>query len=140
MELYIPHTFSNTKAKKPWFNSACSHAINDRETAHKRYHSHPSAETHALYISAYNHAKSILQLTKNSFINIKCQNLSNTNSSRDFWYLANNVSNNFISASFPPLLQPDGSTAVSSYCKAELHTRRTRGVRQPTTALSSCCL
>ena len=31
MELYIPHTFSNTKAKKPWLNSACSHAVNDRE-------------------------------------------------------------------------------------------------------------
>ena len=31
---------------------------------HKRYHCHPSAETHALYMSACNHAKSILQLTK----------------------------------------------------------------------------
>ena len=30
MELYIPHTFSNTKAKKPWFNSPCSRAINDK--------------------------------------------------------------------------------------------------------------
>ena len=69
MELYIPHTFSNTKAKKPWFNSASSRAVKDWETAHRRYRSHPSAETHALYISARNHAKSILQLTKNTFIN-----------------------------------------------------------------------
>ena len=45
MELYIPlTTFSNTKAKKFCFNSACSRAVNDREAAHKQYHSHPSAE------------------------------------------------------------------------------------------------
>ena len=50
MESYIPHTFSNTKAKKPWLNSDCSRAVNDREAAHKRYRSHPSAEIHALYI------------------------------------------------------------------------------------------
>ena len=35
---------------------------------------HPSAETHALYISARNHAKSILQFTK-PLINRKCQSL-----------------------------------------------------------------
>ena len=64
----IPHTFSNTKAKKPWFNSACSRAVKDKEAAHKEYHSHPSAETLALYIPARNHAKSVRQLTKNSFI------------------------------------------------------------------------
>ena len=88
------------------------------KAAHKWYCRHPSAETHALYISARNHAKSILQLTINSFINRKCQNLSNSDSSRDFWHLTNNISNNFTS-SFPPLLQPDGSTAVSSFSKAK---------------------
>ena len=56
------HTFSNTKAKKTWFNSACSCAVKDSEAAHKRYRSHPSAETHALYISALNYVK-FLQLT-----------------------------------------------------------------------------
>ena len=50
MKSYIPHVLSNTKAKKPWFNSACSRAVKDREAAHKRYRSHLSAETHALYI------------------------------------------------------------------------------------------
>ena len=82
MELYIPHTFSNTKANKSWFNSACSRAINDREAAHKRYRSHLSAETHALHISTRNHAKSILQLTKSSLINRKYQSFSNSNSFR----------------------------------------------------------
>ena len=120
MELYIPHTFSNTKAKKPWFNSACSRAVNDREATHKRYRSHPSAETHALYISAHNHSKSILQLTKNSFIKRKRQNLSKSNSFRDVWHLANNISNNFTSSSFPPLLQSNDSTVIFSFSKAEL--------------------
>ena len=120
MEAYIPHTFSNPKARKPWFNSACSRAVNGREAAHKRFRSNPSPETHALYISARNHAKSVLQLAKNSFINRKCQNLSNSNSPRDFWHLAKNISSNFTSSSFPPMSHPDGSTAVSSISKAEL--------------------
>ena len=47
-ESYIPHTFSNTKAKKPWFNSAYSRAVKDRLAAHKRYRRNPSAETDAL--------------------------------------------------------------------------------------------
>ena len=71
MELNIPHTFSNSKAKKPWFKSACSRAVKDREATHKRHRSHSSAENYALYISVNNHAKSIVKLTKNSFINRK---------------------------------------------------------------------
>ena len=119
MEAYIPHTFSDPKARKPWFNSACSRAVIGREAAHKRYRSHPSPESHALYISARNQAKSVLQLAKNSFINRKCHNLLTSNSPRDFWHLAKNISNNF-SSSFPPLFQPDGSTSVTSISKAEL--------------------
>ncbi|MEJ1857821.1 hypothetical protein, partial [Escherichia coli] len=75
---------------------------------------------HSLYISARNRAKSVLRLTKTSFINRKCQNLTNSTSSRDFWHLAKNISNNFSSSSFPPLSNPDGTTAISSISKAEL--------------------
>ena len=102
------------------FNSAFSRTVLDREAANKWYRIHPSAETHALYMYARNHAKYILELTKNSFINTRCHNLSYSNSARDFWQLANNISNNFASSSFPPLLQLDGSTVVSFYTKAEL--------------------
>ena len=118
--MYIPHIFSNTKAKKPWFKSGCSYAVKGREAVYKRYRSHPFAETLSLYIPACNHAKSILQLTKNFFINRKCLNLSNSNSSYDFWHLANNISNNFTSSSFPPLFQPDGYTAVSFFSLVSL--------------------
>ena len=120
MQLYIPHTFSNNKAKQPWFNSARFRAVKDREAAHKPYCSHQSAETHALYTSARNHAKSIFQITNNLFINKKSQNILNSNSSRDFWHLANIISSNFTLSFFPPLLQPDGSKAVYSFSKAEL--------------------
>ena len=85
---YIPHSFSRPKPSKPWFNTACSRALHDGEVAHKRYLSLPSPESHELYISARNHAKSVLQLAKNSFIHRKCQNLSRYNSPRDFWHLA----------------------------------------------------
>ena len=100
MELYIPHIFSNNKAKKPWFNSARFRAVKDRGAAHKPYRSHQSAETHALYTSSHNHAKSFLQITKNLFINRKCQNLFDSNSSRDFCHLANSISSNFTLSSF----------------------------------------
>lgn len=34
MEAYIPHSFSQSKPPKPWFNAACSRTIHDREVAH----------------------------------------------------------------------------------------------------------
>ncbi|MPC27790.1 hypothetical protein E2C01_020974 [Portunus trituberculatus] len=80
MEAYIPHSFSQPKPFKPWFNTACSRAIHDGELAHKRNLSLPSSKSHALYISSRNHAKSVLQLAKHFFINRKCQKLSNSNS------------------------------------------------------------
>ncbi|MPC51801.1 hypothetical protein E2C01_045655 [Portunus trituberculatus] len=86
------------------------------EVAHKKYLSLPSPESHALYISARNHAESVLQFAKHSLINGKCQNLSNSNCPRDFWHLAKNISNNFTSSSFPPLFHP----AITSVSKAEL--------------------
>ena len=41
--------------------------------------------------------------------------------SRNFWQLANSISNNFTSPSLPPLLQPDGPTAVSFFSNTPLH-------------------
>ncbi|MPC80046.1 hypothetical protein E2C01_074610 [Portunus trituberculatus] len=122
IKAYIPHYFSQPKPFKPCI--ACSRAIRDREVAHKRYLSLPSP-SHTLYISAQNHAKSVLQLSKRSFINRKCQNLSNSNSPRDFWHLAKNISNNFTFSSFPPLFYPDSITAISSVSKAELFSQTT---------------
>ena len=116
MEVYIPNTFSRPKAHQPWFNLACSQSIHDRKVVHKQYLSLPSPDTDALYISSQNHTKSVLQLAKNYFINKTWQNLSSSNSPRDYCHLAND----FSSSSFPPLLHPDDTAAVSSVSKGEL--------------------
>ncbi len=93
------------------------------EATHRQYRSHPSPETHALFISARNHTKCI-QLAKNSFINRKCQNLSRSNFPRGFWHLAKNISHNCASSSFPPMLHSGSTTAVSStISKAKLFTQ-----------------
>ena len=63
---------------------------------------------------------SVLQLAKHPFILRKCQNLSRYNSPRDFWHLAKNLTNNFTSSSFPPLVQPDCTNAISSISKTAL--------------------
>ncbi len=118
MEAYTPHTFS-PYAKKPWFNLVYSRAVKDREAASRRYLNLRTCDAHNLYISARNRARSILRLTKNSFINKKCQNLFNSNSSKYFWHLGKTVSKNFTSSFFPSLLKSDGTTAVTSISKVE---------------------
>lgn len=55
----------------------------DREVAHKMYRSILSPEIHNLNISVLNHTTPVLDL-QNSVINKKCQNLSRSNSSRNF--------------------------------------------------------
>ncbi|MPC54357.1 hypothetical protein E2C01_048268 [Portunus trituberculatus] len=82
MEAYILHPFLHPKPSKPWFKTACSCTLHEKEFAYKWYLSLLSPEYHALYISARNHTKSILQFAKHSFINRKCQNLSNSNSQK----------------------------------------------------------
>ena len=37
LEVYIPYSFPSTKPNKPWFNSACSHAIRRRNAAFRDY-------------------------------------------------------------------------------------------------------
>ncbi|KAL7632739.1 UNVERIFIED_CONTAM: hypothetical protein RMT77_016940 [Armadillidium vulgare] len=120
MVAYIPYSFPSTKPNKPWFNSACSHAIRRRDAAFRDYRRLQTPETHATYISSRNHAKSILRNTKNSFLRLKCNNLSGSTSSRPFWHFAKNVNSNFASSSFPPLVSSDGTTAVLPSSKAEL--------------------
>src|SRR6201990_3342646 len=118
MEAYIPYSFPSTKPNKPWFNSACSRAIRRRDAAFRDYRRLQTPETHATYISSRNRAKSILRNTKNSFLRLKCSNLSGSTSSRPFWHFAKNV--NFASSSFPPLVSSDGTIAFLPSSKAEL--------------------
>src|ERR1044072_2915097 len=107
MEAYIPYSFPSTKPNKPWFNSACSRAIRRRDAAFREYRRLQTPESHVTYISSRNRAKSILRNTKNSFLRLKCNNLSGSTSSRSFWHFAKNVNSNFASSSFPPLVSSD---------------------------------
>lgn len=68
VEIYIQHTCSDFGACKPWFNSTCFRASKDRETANRRYCSHPFAETHVRYIYPRNYAKYVLRLAFYLFI------------------------------------------------------------------------
>src|ERR1700755_643843 len=120
MEAYIPYSFPSTKPNKPWFNSTCSRAIRRRDAAFREYRRLQTPETHSLYISSRNRAKSILRDTKNSFLRRKCNNLSGSSSSRPFWHFAKNFNTNFASSSFPPLVSSDGTTAILHSSKAEL--------------------
>jgi hypothetical protein len=120
MEAYIPFTFPHSNSKKSWFNQACSTAVHNREEAFKRYRRLQTPESHTLYISARNRAKSVLRLSKKSFIRAKCNDLSGSSTSRSFWHLAKTLTTNFTSSSFPPLFLPDGNVATSSSDKAEL--------------------
>ncbi|KAK3884497.1 hypothetical protein Pcinc_011235 [Petrolisthes cinctipes] len=120
MEAYIPYSFPLTNSRNSWFNHACSTAVHNKEEAFRRYRRLQTDESRALYISARNRAKSVLRLAKKSFIRAKCNDLSNSSTSRSFWHLAKNLSSNFTSSSFPPLILPDGNVAISSPDKAEL--------------------
>jgi len=71
-------------------------------------------------ISLRNHARYVIQLAKNSFIVKKCQNLTRSNSFRDFWDQVKNISNNFSFSCSTPLFNSDDTTAVSFISKAEL--------------------
>ncbi len=77
MEVNIPHTFFIPHAKKPWFNHACSRAVKTREVVHKMYLSLPSLTNYNFHISERNRAKPTFRLSKNSFIDGKCQNNNN---------------------------------------------------------------
>ena len=72
---------------KSWFNPACSRVILDREFPLKGLIKLPSLESHALYISVWNHVKSVLQLAKHFSLTENTKNLSNSNPPRDFWHL-----------------------------------------------------
>ena len=101
----------------------CFHAVHRRDEAYRAYRSCPNTVNHSAFISARNRTKSILRLSKTSYIRRKCDNLSNSYSSRSFWHLAKSLQRNFTVSSFPPLFRSDGTTAITSSDKASLFTQ-----------------
>ncbi len=120
MEAYIPRTFSTPHAKKLWFNHACSRVSKIERLLIKG--------TRAFKLPLIMIFLFPPRIVPNLFFDSpkitstieSAKTLLFSNPSRDFWHLAKKISSNFTSSSFPPLLNPDGSTAVSSISKAEL--------------------
>ena len=120
MEEYIPSTIKTFSPSNPWFDRACSSAIQVRERAHQTWVSSPSILTHTNFISARNRTNSITRQAKRSFVRRKSDRLSSNPTSKTFWSLAKPMLNNFCNSNFPPLFRPDGSIAVSPSEKANL--------------------
>ena len=120
MDAYIPSSVKSFSPSNPWFDRACSQAIQAREQAYQSYQVSPSTASHSTFISARNRCKTIIRRAKHSFVQRKCDNLTASPSNNSLWSLAKNVSNNFCNSSFPPLFRPDGSIACSPSEKATL--------------------
>ena len=107
---YLTHKVENMLSlytvRSPSLEISNSHQLwlSSPFTAHKRYLSLPSPESHKFYISSQNHGKSVLQLIKLSLINRKSPKLPNSNSLWNFWCLTQNISNNITTSSFPPFI------------------------------------
>ena len=119
MRLFIPCS-TKTSTVQHWFDRSCSLAISERERAHRAMQFSPSPLTRSTFISARNHAKSVLRRAKRSFIRRKCNGLVNSTSTKSFWSLAKSISTNFCKSSFPPLFRTDNSIANSPSDKANL--------------------
>ena len=120
MEAFVPSSVKSFSPSKPWFDHACSLAVQARERAYQSYLHSRSALTHQAFISSRNRCKAILHKAKHSFVKKKCDNLTSSPSTNAFWSLAKNVSKNFCNSNFPPLFRPDGSIANSPTEKATL--------------------
>ena len=120
MDAYIPSSLKSFSPTNPWFDRACSRAIQEREGAYRTWKSSPSPETHANFISARNRCKAVIRRAKHSFIKRKCDRLTSSPSDKPFWSLTKCILNNFCNSNFPPLFKSDGSIANSPAEKANL--------------------
>ena len=123
MELHIPKKQNRIGhcRSQPWFNKACADAVSLKNKSHGIWKSKKTVENHAHYISARNTCKTIINTTKKSFEQRKCNELASCPSgSRKFWSLAKTIGKNFNTSSFPPMSSLDGSVVSDSVEKANL--------------------
>merc|ERR1711911_229190 len=120
MEAYIPYSTKTFSPSKPWFDRACSQAVEAREKAFRSYQSSPSNLTRTAFISDRNRCKLQIRKAKASFFKRKVDSLTRSPTEKAFWSLAKKFSKNFCNSSFPPLFRPDCSIANSPTDKANL--------------------
>ena len=120
MEAYIPSTTKTFSPTKPWFDHACSLAIQSRERAYRSYKDSPSELSLNIFRSARNRCAIQIRRAKSAFYKQKVEKLSSSPTDKCFWSLAKKLSNNFCNSTFPPLIRSDGSIACSPTDKANL--------------------
>ncbi|XP_045448146.1 uncharacterized protein LOC123656520 [Melitaea cinxia] len=128
MEYYIPFTDASASvAARPWFNSDCSRAEAEKNTAYLAWvdaRNHKTTDV-SQRKKAYNRAakscKKALRKARFDHIGRIGTRLSSyPPGSKAFWFLAKSVESNFCRLSLPPLLKPDGSLAHTAEEKANL--------------------
>ena len=120
MEAYVPFTIKSFSPSKPWFDHACSRAVQARERAYQTFIRSRSDLTFRAFIAARNRCKAQIRRAKKSFVMRKKSRLTTSPTNSSFWSLAKSISNNFCKSSFPPLFHSDGTIAVSPAEKASL--------------------
>ena len=121
MEAYVPFSFAKSSSScKPWFDRSCSEAIQSRDEAYQLWKSIPSPLNHANFLTARNRTSTVLDKAKRNFLKSKCQLLINNPSSRTFWSLSKQITNNFSNSSFPPLFKDESTVATTPSEKASV--------------------
>src|SRR5678816_1739517 len=111
---FIPSSTKSFSPHNPWFDHACSLAIQARDSSYQGWKNSRSPITLANFHSARNRCRDTLRRAKRAFIKGKCANLLGSLTDKCF------ISSNFCKSAFPPLIRSDLCVANSPTEKANL--------------------
>src|SRR5678815_4439037 len=114
MSRFIPSWTKSFSPQNPWFDRACSLAIQSRDSAYRVWKNSRSPITLANFHLARNRCRDTLRRAKLAFIKGKCANLLGSPTNKSF------ISSNFCKSAFPPLIRSDHSVVNSPTEKANL--------------------
>src|SRR5678815_5313066 len=115
---FIPSWTKSFSPQNPWFDRACSLAIQARDSAYLMWKNSRSPITLVNFHSARNRCRDTLRRAKRTFIKRKCSDLLGSPTDKSLWPLAKNISNSFCKSSFPPLIRSDDSVVNTPTEKA----------------------
>src|SRR5678815_3700414 len=107
MSRFIPSSTKSFSPHNPWFDRACSLAIQARDSEYREWKNSRSPITLANFHSARNRCRDTLRRAKRAFIKRKGANLLGSPTEKSFWPLAKNISNNFCKSAFRSLIRSD---------------------------------
>ena len=104
IDVYIPHRNCQVKShSSPWFSAACAASIIHRNQFFHLYQREKSSDSKVKFKQASNRCKRFLEAAKLAYANKTKESITSQKlGSRDFWRIANSVSNKGKSA-IPPL-------------------------------------